>query len=72
MAENIADIRAVGEQRVDGFNEFIFVHKGILFSFGMSAISDGPELDVSDIAAGETAFVVHTKQMDQVASPARP
>lgn len=72
MAKNITDIGAVREQGVDGFNEFIFVLKGKLLSFGMSANLDGPKPDVSDVAAGETIFVVCAAQMDQVASLVRP
>jgi hypothetical protein len=58
MAKNITDIGALREQRVDCFNEFIFVQKGTFLSFSVSADSDGPEPDVSDVAAGETSFVV--------------
>jgi hypothetical protein len=72
MAKNITDIGALREQRVDSFNEFIFVQKGTFLSFSMSATSDGPEPDVSDVAAGETIFVVRAAQMEQIASPARP
>src|SRR5580704_5842589 len=72
MAKNITDIGAVRKQRVDGFNEFIFVHKGIFLIFSMSATSGGPEPYISEVAAGETTFVVRAEQMHQVASPARP
>jgi hypothetical protein len=72
MAKNITDIGAVREKRVDDFNKFIFVQKCIFVTFSMSATSDGPEPDISDVAAGETTFVVRAEQMDQVTSPVRP
>src|SRR5579871_1163157 len=72
MAKNITDIGAAREQRVDGFNEFIFVPKGIFLTFNISATSDGPEPNANCVAADETTFVVRAKQMDQVTSPARP
>ena len=71
VADNITDIGAVMEQRVDGLNEFIFVCEDSLPGLRVNASPSGPELDVSDIATGTTSFLGSTKQMHQVSSPTR-
>jgi hypothetical protein len=61
VAENITDIGAVRKQRIDDFNKFVFVPKGMLVSFGMRARSKVPKPNVSGVEAGETVFVMCTK-----------
>ena len=71
MADNVSDIGALGEQGINGFNQFIFVCEDMLVGLRVNAAAACPELDASDIAAGTTASIVHAAQMDQVPSPAR-
>ena len=72
VADKVTDVRAMREQGINGFNEFIFVYEDTLLNFRVNAAPGLPELDASRIAAGTTAFIVRTTQMDQVASRATP
>lgn len=60
MTDNVSDIGAMREQRINSFNEFIFVSEDTLLGLPVGAAAACPELDMSDIAAGPAAFIVHT------------
>ena len=59
MADNVTDIGALTEQRINDFNELIFVGKDSLLGLRVAAATGFPELDASGKAAGAAAFVVH-------------
>ena len=59
VTDNVTDIGALREQRINGLNEFIFVCEDTLLGLRVNAAAGCPELDASDIAAGAAAFIVH-------------
>ena len=64
MAQNIAQIRAVREQSVDGFGELILVCVEAFVNFASRAPAIGPWLDAGHVVANAGAFVVCAEQMD--------
>jgi len=59
VVEDVTYIGAMREQGIDSLNELIFVCEDTLLGLRVNALASRPELDVSGIAAGTTAFIMH-------------
>ena len=59
VTDHVSDVRSLGEHRIDGFNQFIFVREDTLLGLCVTAAAICPKLDASNVAAATIGFIMH-------------
>ena len=69
VLEDVTNVGAAREKRVDGCNEFALIRKDTLASFGVDAAARSPRADARDITAALAIAFKNAQEMHQVSAP---